>query len=193
MTTTALTPSDALKSFLDVYRAPAPRLFAILRESPAPSFDDLLGWEFNGLNVGPFAGALGLNRKFRKGFYQGPARAPRGPEPFIQGYNIPIVQDGAERPHRAKPSDEAPGRFAFYRAYGAAQSPRFNRYPQALLLDYSLGGDAWPPPVLRDYLVQVHPGSSELLLGYACLALGPITLPGGFFVLERTRRHDFAG
>lgn len=133
------------------------------------------------------AGGLGFNRKFRKGFYKGPARAD-GPEPYSQGYNIPIRQDGAEQPHRAVPSDENPKRFGFYRVYDAEKNPRFRHYPRALLLDYGLGGNGLSPPaLLRDYLVQVHAGSSELLLGKAYLALGPLSFAAGFFVLERVR------
>lgn len=194
MTASPLTESPASRSFLDLYRASGAALEAVMREGQAPPFEDLVGWEFNGLNVGPIAGGFGLNRKFRKGFYEGPARAAEGPSPFIHGYNIPIVQDGAERPHRGKPSDESPTRFGFYRVYHAHHHPRFRRYERALLLDYGLGGNGLSPPaLLRDYLVQVAAGSSDLLLGKAYVALGPLTVVGGFFVLERARQHDFRG
>ena len=49
------------------------------------------------------------------------------------------------------------------------------------------------PALLRDYLAQVHPGSSDLLLGKAYVALGPISFVGGFFVLLRARKHEFKG
>ena len=144
------------------------------------------------MNIGPLPGVLGI-RKFRKGFYDGPALAD-GPSPFIQGFNIPIRQNAVGEPHVAKPSDESPKRFGFYRVYSAAQNPRFNQFPQAWLLDYGRGANGlFGPWFLRDYLVQVHAGSSELLLGYAKVAIGPLTFPGGFFVLERARKHGFAG
>ncbi len=192
--TSALVHVPKLDTPLDVYRAPADALEAIMIRGAAPPFDDLLGWEFDGWNVGLVAGGFGLNRKFRKGFYEGPARSAAGPTPFIQGYNIPIHQDGPDRPHRAKPSDEQPKRFGFYRVYAAKENPRFHRYEGALLLDYGLGGNGFSPPaLLRDYLAQVHPGSSELLLGKAYVALGPFSFVGGFFVLHRARKHEFKG
>jgi hypothetical protein len=191
--TTALAAVPSLKTPLDVYRAPGHVLESIMVQGATPKFEELAGWEFDGWNVGLVAGGFGFNRKFRKGFYEGPPRG-QGPEPFIQGYNIPMHQDGAEKPHRAVPSDENPKRFGFYRVFAASQSPRFNRYPGALLLDYGLGGNGFSAPsVLRDYLVQVHPGNGDLLLGKAYVALGPISFVGGFFVLNRARKHDFKG
>lgn len=193
-TDAALVSSAPLETFHQVYAAPTGVLEGLLARGEAPPFEDLVGWEFAGLNVGAIAGGFGLNRKFVKGFYEGPARAS-GPEPFVQGYNCPVKQDGALAPHRTVPSDESPKRFGFYRVFSARQSARHNRYPNALLLDYSLGGNGAlsPPSVLRDYLVRVHKGRSELLLGKAYVALGPVTFVGGFFVLERLRKHAFTG
>ncbi len=193
MTSAALATVPNLKTALDVYAAPGDALEAIMIRGAAPPFADLVGWEFDGWNVGMIAGGFGLNRKFRKGFYEGSPRA-EGPSPFIQGYNIPMHQDGADKPHRAKPSDEHPKRFGFYRVYAAKENPRFRKYESALLLDYGLGGNGFSAPaLLRDYLAQVHPGSSDLLLGKAYIALGPVSFVGGFFVLQRARQHDFKG
>lgn len=181
-------------AFLALYESPTNARERMMRENPAPPFEDLVGWEFDGLNIGLVAGGFGLNRKFRKGFYEGPPRAATGPTPFIQGYNTPVFQDGAHKPHRAKPSDETPHRFGFYRVYEASKNARFSRYPQALLLDYGLGGNGFSPPaLLRDYLVQIEPGQSDLLLGKAYISLGPLAFLGGFFVLQRRRPHDFRG
>ncbi len=190
--TTSLALSDRPRTALDVYNAPARTLFAIMAEGTAPPFDDLAGWEFNGLNIGLGPGLIGI-RKFRKGFYRG---APRGagPEPFIQGYNIPVKQNGAGNVHIAKPSDATPKRFGFYRVFEAAKDVRFNRWPGALLLNYGMGGNGFRiEGLLRDYLVQVVPGQSDVLLGYAVFALGPLTIPGGFFVLDRWGKHTFTG
>jgi hypothetical protein len=190
--TTALAISDRPRTALDVYRSPASTLFAIMAESAAPPFEDIVGWEFNGTNLGFGRELLGI-RKFRKGFYQGPPRG-EGPEPFIQGYNIPVKQNGVGNPHIAKPSDANPKRFGFYRCFDAAKDPRFNRWPRAMLLNYGMGGNGFAVEgLLRDYLVQVIPGQSDLLLGYAVFALGPLTIPGGFFVLEKWGRHEFGG
>lgn len=193
MTSAALATVPNLKTALDVYAAPGDVLEAIMLRGAAPPFEELVGWEFDGWNVGMLAGGFGLNRKFRKGFYEGPART-EGPSPFIQGYNIPMHQDGADKPHRAKPSDESPKRFGFYRVFDASKSPRHHRYGKALLLDYSLGGNGFSAPsLLRDYLVCVHAGNADLLLGKAYLALGPLTVLGGYFILQRARQHAFKG
>ncbi|MBL8681525.1 MAG: hypothetical protein JNK05_20330 [Myxococcales bacterium] len=193
--TTELTIADpaALRTrALDLFRAPSSELERALREGVAPSFDELLGWEFDGINVGFVPGLLGI-RKFRKGFYDGRPRVARGPEPFIHGYNIPVRQDGVDHAHRAKPSDEAPKRFGFYRVYSASLAEVHRRYPNALLLDYGLGANGLDPSgLLRDYLVKVD-GSRDLLLGKAYLALGPIKPFVGFFVLRRSLRHTYSG
>lgn len=193
--TTELTIADpkALQSrALDLFRAPNDALERALSEGVAPSFDELLGWEFDGINVGFVPGLLGI-RKFRKGFYEGAPRVASGPEPCIHGYNIPVRQDGVERAHQAKPSDAAPKRFGFYRVYSASLAKVHNRYPNALLLDYGLGANGLDPSgFLRDYLVKVD-GSRDLLLGKAYLALGIIKPFVGFFVLRRSLRHTFSG
>ncbi len=193
MAPTEIIAVGSLDSLYAVWSAPTRTLHQIMREHPAPPMDEIAGWEYDGANTG-IGPVLIRSRKFRKGFYRGASRATSDLEPFIQGYNINVRQNGIDRPHEAKPSDEAPKRFGFYRVYSADQHPRHRRYPQALLLDYSLGGNGLSlPSLLRDYLVQVQPGSSDLLLGHAFLQLGPVTLPASFFVLSRARKHEFVG
>jgi hypothetical protein len=65
---------------------------------------------------------------------------------------------------------------------------RDNHYLQALLLDYGAGAKSRLDPArpIRDYLVRVEPGSDDLLLGRAFLALGPFRPSPTFFVLERS-------
>lgn len=196
MTTPATTSqqpaTDRPRTVLEVYKLPSRALFAIMADGVAPPFDDLADWEFNGLNIGPGPGLIGI-RKFRKGFYRGVPRGT-GPQPFIQGYNIPVRQNGVGEVHLAKPSDALPKRFGFYRCFEASRDARFNRWPRALLLNYGMGGNGFRvEALLRDYLVQVVPGNSQVLLGYAVFALGPFTIPGGFFVLDRWQKHTFTG
>jgi hypothetical protein len=62
-----------------------------------------------------------------------------------------------------------------------------------LLLDYGLGGNGPFGPPLRDYIVQVYPDNADLLLGKAYLALGPLRIPAGFFILERLKKHEHRG
>jgi hypothetical protein len=186
-------PAALLGRALDLYRATNAQLEETLVAGAAPSADELIGWEFDGMNVGFVPGVLGL-RKFRKGFYRGADRVSGGPTAIAHGYNTPVRQNGVEAPHVPKPSEERPKRFGFYRVYDAKLSAAHNRYPNALLLDYGLGANGLDPSgFLRDYLVKVSRDSSDLLLGKAYLALGPIRPFVGFFILRRAKRHDFAG
>lgn len=164
----------------------------IMSQGTAPAFEDLTGWEFRGGNCPPIFRLLGI-RKFMKGFYEGPPRTGAGPEPFVQGYNINVANNRDDEPHLPKPSPEAPKRFGFYRVHRVVAGSRDDRYPNALLLDYGLGGNGLFGPPLRDYLVQVYPDDPDLLLGKAYLNLLGLRIPTNFFVLERLRQHDFRG
>ena len=66
---------------------------------------------------------------------------------------------------------------------------RDNAYLHALLIDYGQGGNPLydPSRYLRDYLVRCVPGSDDLLLGKAYMAIGPWRMPASFFMLERHR------
>jgi hypothetical protein len=186
-------PAALRSKALDLYSATSAELERVMREGEAPTFDELVGWEWDGVNVGFVPGLLGI-RKFRKGFYRGPNRVSDGPEPCVHGYNIPVRQNGVENEHSAKPSDAKPKRFGFYRVHAASLSSRHNDYPKALLLDYGLGANGLDPSrFLRDFLVKVSADSSDLLLGKAYLALGVIRPFVGYFILRRALRHEFAG
>lgn len=161
-------------------------------QGEAPHLESLAGWEWNGANCVRLYSLVGL-RRFVKGFYEGPPRVKGGPEPFIQGYNISCPRLPDEAPPRLLPSDEAPRRFGFFRVHRVVKGSRDDRYPNALLLDYGLGGNGFFGPPLRDYLVQVYGDNPDLLVGKAYVALGPLRIPLNYFVLERWRRHDFRG
>lgn len=166
---------------------------ALMLNGTAPRFTDLVGWEFAGANALTLTRLIGI-RKFVKGFYEGPLRGPSGgPTPFIQGYNVDVRQNGDEEPHIAKPSEEKPKRHGFYRVHAVDPAARDSRYPNALLLDYGLGGNGLFGPPLRDYLVQVYPDDPDLLLGKAYVALAGLRIPVSFFVLKRMRKSTFAG
>jgi hypothetical protein len=165
---------------------------AIMRNGIAPSFESLAGWEFRGANASLATRLIGI-RKFVKGFYEGDDRDAVGPTPHIHGYNIVVVQNADDAHHAYHPSDEQPKRHGYYRAHSVVTHARDAYYPNALLLDYSLGGNGPFGPPLRDYLVQVYPDNPDLLLGKAYVALVPIRIPVGFFVLERLKQHDHRG
>ena len=77
--------------------------------------------------------------------------------------------------------------------HAPVEGARDARYPNALLLDYSLGANGLFGPPLRDYIVQVYPDNPDLLLGKAYLALFGLRIPTNYFVLERLHQHDFTG
>jgi hypothetical protein len=83
-----------------IYAATDRERVEIMRSGVMPALEGLVGWEFAGTNTGPWAGLIG-SRKFKKGFYEGRDRHPGGPEPFVQGYNIPVKQNGVGKPHIA--------------------------------------------------------------------------------------------
>lgn len=157
-------------------------LEAVFRAGTQPSPDALAGYEFRGFNTPFFAKLLGI-QKFVKGFFKESGA--------VEGYNIPVQQNGFEGAWLHKPSAEAPKRFGFYNVYPVRKYERDNLYPNALLLNY--GASARNPfyrveRVLRDYVVQVDPANADLLLGKAYLAFGPVRVPSNFFVLERLRQ-----
>lgn len=171
--------SQASARYLELARSPDRRLEALLRKGRAPAPETLAGWEWRGYNTPFFAALLGI-RKFVKGFFSG--------ADGLEGYNIPVRQNGLAGDWLQKPNPESPTRFGFYRVAPVVAGARDSLYPGAALLDY--GASARNPPwrperVLRDYLVA-DPEGGEVLIGKAYLALGP-RVPSNFFILERLR------
>lgn len=168
--------------FLELARSSHAQLEEILRASKAPTFESLLGFEWRGCNTSWRLKAMGL-QKFIKGFFQ--------EGEHVEGYNIPVQQNGLDAPWLDRPTPESPKRYAFYRVTPVDRNSRDNFYPEALLLDY--GANARNPAygierLIRDYLVQPDSANPDLLLGKAYLAVGTMRLPSNFFVLERLRR-----
>ena len=165
------------------YRALARRsrseLERVLVRGETPSPDALTGWEYGGWNRPPHMAVLGI-RKFIKGFF-------RTVDDRCFGYNTPARQDGLDHDWSPRPSGDDPKRFAFYQVTPVDPEGRDNRYLHALLLDYGRGGNPASDVsrFIRDFLVRVEPGSDELLLGKAYLALGPARLFSNFFLLQR--------
>lgn len=147
-----------------------------------PDPERLAGWEFRGLNALPLLALFGI-RKFIKGFYRR--------DGALWGYNTPAVQNGLPERWSARPSEDNPKRFGFYKVVPVDPTARDNKYLHALLLDYGLGNNPRldPSAGLRDYLVQVDAANPDLYLGKAYYALGPARLPlASFFILERHRK-----
>lgn len=190
---TVLKPDGGHYSWLEILRDLSNgQRETMMRTGVAPRFEDLAGWEFGGGNTPPIYRLVGI-RKFVKGFYEGAPRAKKGPEPFLQGYNIDAVNDADDAPHQMKLKNGVPKRFGFYRVHRVVEGSRDSHYPNALLLDYGLGGNGLFGPPLRDYLVQVYADDPDLLLGKAYLNILGLRIPANFFVLKRLHQHDYRG
>jgi len=153
----------------------------MLVRGETPSLEGIIGYEYRGYNVAPALSLLGI-RKFIKAFF-----TTVGGDTY--GCNTPVVQNGLKGPWLAKPSEPAPRRYAFFSVADVDPEARDNEYLHALLLDYGQGHNPLydPSRLLRDYLVRCVPGSDDLLLGKAYLALGPLRIPATFFLLEKRR------
>lgn len=158
-------------------------LETLFRAAATPDPKALAGWEFRGYNTPFFARILGI-QKFIKGFFQEPGQE-------VEGYNVPVRQNGIDNPWLHKPSAEVPKRFGYYDVYRVRANERDNLYPNAILLNY--GSNARNPfyrveRVLRDYVVQPYADNPDVYVGKAYLAFGPLRVPSNFFILERLRQ-----
>nr|HEX4317926.1 hypothetical protein [Kofleriaceae bacterium] len=144
-----------------------------------PDLDQLVGWEFRGVNHPDWAWPLGI-KKFVKGFYRD------GDQVF--GYNRAVrtnVLDG--RWNMSWPDDD-PHRYGYFLVAPVDAASPDNAALHSVLLDYARGGNKpWDPQRgLRDYLVQVDDANPHLFLGKAYYRLGPLpAVHSNFFILER--------
>ena len=145
-----------------------------------PELDSLAGWEYRGMNTPKWAKLAGI-KKFIKGMVRR--------DGAVYGYNTPVVQNSVNEPWIAKPSEDRPKRFGFYRTDRVDPTARDNEYLHSVLLDYGRGGNGRFDPTrgLRDYLVQVEADDPDLFLGKAYYRIGPVCAPTSFFVLQRHR------
>jgi len=171
-------PPFPSRAALALERAPWRELERHFVDGGTPDLDDLVGWEFRGinhlpLNVLPVARLVGI-KKFLKGFF-------RAQDGRVMGYNSPVAMNALDgRWHVAAK------RFGFYEVYRVDPTARDNHYLHAVLLDYGRGGNKAYDPTrgLRDYVVQLD---AHLLLGKAYYAVGPARIGTNFFILERHR------
>ncbi|MGE0404356.1 MAG: hypothetical protein AB7T06_47040 [Kofleriaceae bacterium] len=186
------------RAALALEQTPLRQLDLVFERGSMPDLEDLVGWEFRGINrlplndVVPFGNLVGI-KKFVKGFYRD------GETGKVMGYNSPVVCNVLDGRWHLRPNDTSPKRYGFYEAYPVDPTSRDNKHLHALMLDYGKGNNPRFDIMagLRDYLVQVDPSNPDLFLGKADFALGPARLNLGwfnYFILERHRRGltDFA-
>jgi hypothetical protein len=173
-----LLPSQAQ---LALEQTPMRELEKIFQRGTMPNLDDLVGWEFRGvnhlpLNFLPVAQIVGI-KKFVKGFF-------RTEDDRVMGYNRPVGRNALDG--RWHVADK---KFGYYEVAPVDATARDNKYLHAVLLNYGKGGNPAldPTQVLRDYVIQVDPNNPDLFLGKAYGAFGPLRIPTNFFILERFR------
>jgi len=131
-----------------------------------PSFVDTIAW-----------------KTFRKAFHRDPATG------HLRGWNIRVHQTGVDGDYASKTHDGVPATWGHFRVV----PNDLDRYPsgtagQGLLIDYGLGCNRRHSMLglMRDPLVAVNAGSSDLLLGWSYLQLGSRRIPTpSYFVLRR--------
>ncbi|EWT03517.1 hypothetical protein N865_16770 [Intrasporangium oryzae NRRL B-24470] len=178
--------TPATPGYLSLVRSPTRRLTALMRRGGEPDLGALSGWEWRGTNLPASSRLLGI-RRFIKGFETVEGRA--------LGYNVSVVGSDLTSPWAERRQRDGRREWARFTVSRVDATGRDNRYLNALLLDY--GGVASPERGiagrLRDYVVQVSPGSNDLLLGHAFLAVGRTRIPVGWFALERLRERPTVG
>jgi len=128
---------------------------------------------YRGISLGLPAWVERLSwKKFAKAFHRDPRTHA------LRGWNIRVEQDGLERPWRPRLRRGTPWTFGHF----AVTDER-----DRVLLDYGAGGNRRLDPlgVLRDPLVALEAGSTDRLLGWSYLAIGPARIPTpSYFLLE---------
>ena len=167
--------------FHELAQSSTSSLERILRASKGPSLESLVGFEWRGYNTSWLTRLLGI-QKFIKGFFQ--------ERDSVEGYNVPVLQNGLDGPWLNLPTPDNPRHYAFYRVTRVDRESGDHFYPEAILLDYGASPrNAGSPGVriIRDYVVQPGPENPDILLGKAYLAFGPLRIASNFFVLGRLR------
>jgi hypothetical protein len=165
------------------------RLEPLMGSGAVPSASDLVGYDFRGWNIQALTEILGT-RKFIKGFYAGAA-----PE-RAWGYNMPVLQNGRDKPWLAKLKDGQPIRYYFF---GVLPGPALPDaiHPRSLVVDYRQWpgySDLNPVKYTVDYLVHPDPGNRDLLVGKSYAQLTKSIRPFlGFFILARLKPSDYSG
>ncbi|HEY0251022.1 MAG TPA: hypothetical protein VGC41_05820 [Kofleriaceae bacterium] len=181
----ALSPFPSPRA-LELEQTPMSGLEKVFQRGHMPDIEQLVGWEFRGINHLPLnrvnlAYAVGI-KKFVKGFH-------RASDGRVMGYNIPVKMNALDGRWHLKPSDTEPKRWGFFEVAPVDATARDNEYLHAILFDYGKGGNPTLDVTkgLRDYLVQVDADNPDLFLGKAYYAFGPARLPLNYFILERHR------
>jgi hypothetical protein len=146
----------------------------------APDMAALAGWEYHGVNMPATLPKLLGIRRFIKGFL---ADGDGG----LIGYNKQVVGADLDSPWTPRPRHDGRERYAYFAVRTVDAGGVESRHLNALLFDYGTAPEPEPGIAsrLRDYVVRVVPGSDDLLLGRAYLAIGRRRVPVGWFAIDR--------
>lgn len=140
---------------------------------------ELDDWEYRGISLGLPAFIERLSwKKFKKVF----KRTPDG----LRGWNVRLEQNGLDEPCVPMLEGGKPITFGHYRVVDPVDVP--TGCDRGLLIDYGQGDNGRMNPIsrLRDPIVAVNSGSTDLLLGWSYVDLGIKTVgTPSFFSLER--------
>ena len=92
------------EQFRELALASDARREVLMRAATAPAFESFVSFEWCGYKASTLIRLLGL-QKFIKGFFRCHEQ--------VEGYNIPVMQNGIDAPWRAKLNPETPKRYTF--------------------------------------------------------------------------------
>ena len=139
--------------------------------------------EYKGISLGLPRWVEKLSwKKFKKTFHRDPDTGE------LRGWNVRIEQNAMDEPWVPMKRGDGLKTFGHYQVVDPAgyRMPKLDN--RGLLIDYGLGDNGRFDPMkrMRDPLVAVNEGSSELLLGWSYVDLGFMRLgTPSFFSLER--------
>ena len=171
--------------FKELTRLKDRELEALIADAPGPDPEILAGWIFRGFNTPFHTKLLGI-QQFMKGMWKG----VNG----VEGYNAAPVQTGIDGECVERPSPEKPFRFGFFKIGRTEPFSKENRYPNSTLFNYGTSEyNVWCQPMktLRDYVFQPDKDNSDLFIGKAYFAVGPLRIYSNFFIIERLRKVDW--
>lgn len=181
--TASITPPPASReraiSLADLLCMNRGQLAEVMSAGHAINPDDLAGYEYKGVSHGipAFVEQEVLWKTFKKTFYADPERG------VLRGWNMRIEQTGVEGDYLPVLRDGRPITFGHYVVLPAVENGKARRMPcpwnQGLFLDYGHAGNTLfdPGRPMRAPLVAVNAGSSDLLLGWDYVQIGPLQIP----------------
>lgn len=157
--------------------SPAGHLEELMRASPSPDLDGIVGWDWAGFNTPVTTTLLGI-RKFIKVFERGAVG--------VEGYNLRARGTSLDEPWVPRGRDRERSKVGLYAVLPPHAHP--GPYRHAALIDYGARPDQfWLARMIDDYLVQPDASEPDVLLGKAYLCFGRAPVPAGYFILERLR------